>query len=54
MGDAWDIHSAASSHGGNAIAGSPTVFANGINIVRQGDHATCMHPISGSFNVFSG
>lgn len=31
---------------------SPNVFANNRNIVRQGDPATCGHPISGSSNVF--
>jgi hypothetical protein len=32
---------------------SPNVFANNINIVRQGDIATCGHPIAGSSNVFA-
>jgi uncharacterized Zn-binding protein involved in type VI secretion len=34
------------------IMASPNVFANNKNAVRQGDPATCLHPISGSSNVF--
>jgi len=30
---------------------SPNVFANFKNIVREGDLASCRHPITGSFNV---
>ena len=34
------------------IVASPNVFANNKNAVRQGDPATCLHPISGSSIVF--
>ena len=32
---------------------SGTVFANGIEICRAGDTATCGHPATGSDNVFA-
>ena len=32
---------------------SPNVFASNKNVVRAGDSASCLHPLSpGSFNVF--
>ena len=55
IGDAWDIHSATSSHTGSAIGGSSTVSANGIPLCRIGDAIDCGSTmVTGSPNVFSG
>lgn len=40
-------------HRAAVMAGfSPNVFANGINVCRAGDPASCGHSASGSNNVF--
>jgi len=40
--------------GPTMAAGSGTVFANSIPVVRAGDPATCGHPASGSGDVIAG
>lgn len=44
-----------SPHNGPVMVGhSKTVFANGINVSREGDTASCGHVANGSNNVIAG
>lgn len=42
-----------SSHGGTIIAGSPTVFADGIPVARMGDNHSCPIPGHGTTPIVS-
>lgn len=47
-------------HGGGTharavmVRASSRVFVNGIGVCRQGDIASCLHPATGSSDVFAG
>lgn len=54
IGDAVANHGDEPHASPTMIAGSKTVFANGIGVVRAGDAASCGDTASGSSNVIAG
>lgn len=54
VGDAWDAHGAP-RHLGTGISGSPTVFVNGMPLMRTNDPISCGSLAGqGSLDTFSG
>lgn len=54
MGDAVTSHGENQHQSASMIVGSPTVFAQGLPVVRQGDPSSCGHIATGSSNVLVG
>ena len=54
LGDSVVNHGTSPHNAATMVAGSSSVFAGGVSIVRSGDAASCGHIATGSTNVLVG